>query len=216
VLSNGTGQDFVRTYRIPTKVDDAVAVALGGATREVDAGLVRYRAWDGSAGETYFANVGSVGLSGAVARRANSTSKALGGRISFFWALVNAFARWRNTEMTVELDGERRRGLMTDVVVANGQYHGGAMWLAPEASPDDGLFDVLAIGDITKTDFVLNVGKIYRGTHLSHPKIELLRSARVRVEAAVEVPVEIDGEQPGTTPAEFEIVPRALRVRVPA
>ena len=89
------------------------------------------------------------------------------------------------------------------------------MLIAPEAVPDDGLFDVLVIGDITKRDFVLNVGKIYRGTHLSHPKIELLRSASVSVDAEVPVPLELDGEQPGTTPARFEVVPAALRLRVP-
>jgi diacylglycerol kinase (ATP) len=105
---------------------------------------------------------------------------------------------------------------MHDVVVANGQWHGGAMWLAPEARPDDGLFDVLLIGDVTKADFLLTAPKIYRGTHLSHPKVELLRSARVRVDAPVRLPIELDGEQVGTTPATFEVVPGALRIRVPA
>jgi diacylglycerol kinase (ATP) len=104
---------------------------------------------------------------------------------------------------------------MTNLIVANGRYQGGGMLIAPEALADDGLFDVLVIGDITKRDFVLNVGKIYRGTHLSHPKIELLRSASVSVDAEVPVPIELDGEQPGTTPARFEVVPAALRLRVP-
>ena len=75
---------------------------------------------------------------------------------------------------------------------------------------------MLVFGDLTKTDFVRNVGKIYKGTHLSHPKIEQLRGARVEIDADEPLPIELDGEQPGTTPARFEIVPRALRVRVPA
>jgi diacylglycerol kinase family enzyme len=155
-------------------------------------------------------------MSGAVAQRANSMSKALGGRVTFFYALTRVFLGWRNSEVTVELDGgERRSGPMHDVVVANGQWHGGAMWLAPEASPDDGLFDVLLIGDVTKTDFLLTAPKIYRGTHLAHPKVELLRSARVRVDSPVPLPIELDGEQVGTTPASFEVVAGALRVRVP-
>ena len=60
-----------------------------------------------------------------------------------------------------------------------------------------------------------NVGRIYRGTHLSHPKIELLRSRRVSIDAREPMPVEVDGEQPGTTPVVFDVVPAALRVRVP-
>jgi diacylglycerol kinase family enzyme len=155
-------------------------------------------------------------MSGAVAQRANGMSKALGGKVTFFYALTRVFLGWKNTEVTVELDGgERRAGPMHDVVVANGQWHGGSMWLAPEAQPDDGLFDVLVIGDVTKLDFATTAPKLYRGTHLAHPKVELLRSASVSVDAPGRLPIELDGEQVGTTPARFEIVPRALRVRVP-
>jgi diacylglycerol kinase (ATP) len=215
VIPLGTGMDFARSHGIPRKVDGALDVVAGGRTSEIDAGRVAYRSWDGSSGESYFANIGSAGMSGAVARQANVTSKALGGRISFFAALVRVFATWRNTELHVEAGGERRTGKMTNLIVANGRYQGGGMLIAPDAEPDDGLFDVLLIGDITKRDFVLNVGKIYRGTHLSHPKIDLLRSDSVSVDAEVAVPIELDGEQPGTTPAHFEVMPRALRLRVP-
>ena len=213
----GTGMDFGRTYRIPNRFEDAVVVARDGTPRTIDVGRVSYRAWDGSEAERCLANVGSVGMSAAVAQRANGMSKVLGGKATFFYALVRVFLEWQNTVVTVELeDGERREALMHDVIVANGQYHGGAMWLAPEARPDDGLFDVVVIGDITKRDFVTTAPKIYRGTYLAHPKVELLRSRTVSVDAAERVPIELDGEQVGTTPARFEIVPGALRVRVPA
>jgi diacylglycerol kinase (ATP) len=111
--------------------------------------------------------------------------------------------------------GETRRGPMHDVVVANGGYHGGAMKLAPNARPDDGLFDVVLIGDVSKLDFLTTAPKLYTGNHLGHPKVELLRGAEVRVDAAVPLPLETDGEVLGTTPARFEIVPHAYRVRVP-
>jgi YegS/Rv2252/BmrU family lipid kinase len=216
VLPNGTGQDFVRTHGIPSDLDAAVDVVLHGVAREIDAGRVTYRTWAGEEAQRHFANVASAGMSGAVAQRANQMSKALGGRTTFFYALVRVFFTWENTELTVELDSETRTGRMHDVVVANGRWHGGAMLLAPDARPDDGLFDVLLIGDVTKADFVRTVPKIYRGTHLSHPKVEVVRSSRVRVDATEPLPIELDGEQVGTTPATFEIVPGALRIRVPA
>jgi YegS/Rv2252/BmrU family lipid kinase len=207
VLPNGTGQDFGRTYGIPASFDHAVAVALHGATRTVDLGRV---------GSRYFANVGSVGMSGAVAERANRTSKALGGRVTFFYVLTRVFLAWKNSEVTVTLDDGERRGRMHDVIVANGVWHGGGMKLAPDARPDDGLFDVVLIGDVSKADFATTAPKLYRGGHVSHPKVELLRSSRVVVDSAQPLPVEVDGEQLGTTPATFEVVPGALRVRVPA
>jgi YegS/Rv2252/BmrU family lipid kinase len=211
VLPSGTAQDFGRTLGIPTAFDEAVRVALEGRPRAIDLGRVAI-----GNGERWYANVGSAGMSGAVADRANSMSKRLGARGTFYVALVREFARWRNADVTVTLDGAERRGRMHDVIVANGRWHGGGMKLAPEAEPDDGLFDVILIGDLTKPDFALNSHKLYSGRYVAHPKVEVLRSATVAIEATAPLPVELDGEPSGTTPARFEIVRDALRVRVPA
>ncbi len=215
VIPRGTGWDFVRTYGIPRRLEDAVAVARDGRVRAIDLGLARYRAWDGSEGEAYFANIASAGMSGAIAKRANETSKALGGKASYLWATFVVFARWRNDEVQVAVDAERRTGRMHDVVVANGRYFAGGMMICPEAEPDDGLFDVLLIGDLTKRDLLLTLPKTYRGRHLPHPKAEVLRGRTVEVDATEPLPIELDGEQPGTTPVRFEIVSDALRLRVP-
>jgi YegS/Rv2252/BmrU family lipid kinase len=216
VVARGTGWDFVRTYGIPRKVEDAVAVALDGRTRTIDLGRASFRRWDGGESESYFANIASAGMSGAIAQRANETTKALGGKVSYAWATFAVFARWQTTDVTVTVGDERRAGLMHDVVVANGRFFGGGMMMCPEAEPDDGLFDVLLIGDLTKRDLVVTLPKTYRGRHLPHPKAELLRGASVTVDAPEPLPIELDGEQPGTTPVRFDVVPQAMRVRVPA
>jgi diacylglycerol kinase (ATP) len=213
VLPRGTGQDFGRTHGVPSDFDDAVRVALGGEARTVDLGRVELE--DGTS--RFFANVASAGMSGAVARRANAMTKALGGRVTFFYALTREFLAWQNTRVTVELDeGVRREGPMHDVIVANGRYHGGGMKLAPDARQDDGLFDVVSIGDVTKLDFLTTASKLYSGRYLSHPKVELLRSSTVAIDASEPLPLEVDGEPIGSTPARFDIVPAALRLRVPA
>jgi diacylglycerol kinase (ATP) len=215
VIPRGTGWDFVRTYGIPRRLEDAVELALHGRTREIDLGRARYRAWDGAERESLFANIASAGMSGAIAKRANESSKALGGKASYLWATLAVFARWRNDDVRVRVDGEEHAGRMHDVVVANGRYFGGGMKICPDAEPDDGLFDVLLIGDLTKRDLLLTLPKTYRGKHLPHPKATVLRATSVDVETAEPLPVELDGEQPGTTPASFEVVPRALRLRTP-
>ena len=213
VLPSGTGQDFGRTHGIPSRLDDAVRVALGGETRTIDLGRVELE--DGT--RRLFANVGSAGMSGAVARRANGMTKALGGRATFFYALTREFLAWQNTRVVVELDqGVRREEPMHDVILANGRWHGGGMKLAPEALQDDGLLDVVLIGDVTKLDFLTTAPKLYSGRYLSHPKVELLRSPTAAISADEPLPLEVDGEPIGTTPACFEIVPSAVRLRVPA
>lgn len=215
VIARGTGWDFARSLGLPHKVDDAVAVALGGRTRAIDLGRVTYQPWAGGEAQAWFANVASAGMSGAIAQRANDTSKALGGKISYVWATFAVFARWSNTEVTVTVDDERRTARMHDVVVANGPYFGGGMKICPDADPSDGVLDVLLIGDLTKRDLLVTLPKTFRGKHLPHPKAELLRGTRVTVDAPEPLPIQLDGEQPGTTPARFELVPDAVHVRVP-
>jgi diacylglycerol kinase (ATP) len=215
VIGRGTGKDFVRSHGIPTSIAGALETIRAGRTRIVDAGRARYTAWDGSAAESWFANFGGAGISGAIARRANESSKALGGRASFVWATVAVFARWRSEAVEIALGDERRSGRYFEILAMLGEYTAGGMRMAPGASVADGLLDAVLIGDVTKADFVRTFPKVYRGRHLGHPKIELLRAPTVSVEAERPLPVALDGEQPGTTPVAFEVVPNALRLRVP-
>ena len=216
IVHRGTGGDFVRTFGIPHGIEEALDVARNGSTTVVDLGRATFRTWAGEQETLWFANIASAGMSGAIAKRVNETGKALGGKISYAWSTLTVFVRWRNAQVTVTVGDEQRSGAMYDVMVANGRYLGGGMKITPEADPSDGLFDVLLIGDISKRDLVMTLPKIYRGTHLPHPKAELLRGATVSIDAPIVLPVQLDGEQPGTTPATFEVVPGALRLKIPS
>jgi diacylglycerol kinase (ATP) len=183
--------------------------------RTIDAGRVSYES-DGGEAESYFCSMAGVGMSGVVARRLRTTTKALGGKVAGVIATLAIFSRWSNVDLHVRVDGESRAGLMQDILVANTEYHNGGMNLCPGASPDDGVFDVLVVGDVTKRELLVAFPKLYRGTFLPHPKAELLRGRTVTVESATPLPIELDGEQPGTTPVRFEVLRGALRVRVPS
>ena len=211
MIARGTGRDFARSLGLPHKLDGAIAVALRGRARTIDLGRVTYQAWSGGEAHAWFANVASTGMSGAIAQRANDTSKALGGKVSYLWATLAVFARWSTSEVAVTVDGESRRSRLHDVVVANGAYFGGGMKICPDAETDDGAFDVLLIGDLTKRDLLLTLPKTTEEAIIN----ALLRATTVTVEATEPLPLQLDGEQPGTTSARFELVPRALRVRVP-
>jgi diacylglycerol kinase (ATP) len=214
VIPLGTGRDFARSLRIPSRAEAAMEVARSGRLRTIDVGRAIYTTADGEA-EAHFANFAGAGISGAIAARANRTTKALGGKLSFFWATVAVFSRWQPTEMTLEIDGEPRRARLLEALAMNGDYTAGGMWVAPEASLEDGMFDVVLIGAFSKGEFVTTFPKIYRGRHVSHAKVEIVRARELRVDAPVPLPIVLDGEQPGTTPVRFELVPSALNVRVP-
>jgi YegS/Rv2252/BmrU family lipid kinase len=210
----GTGRDFARSLRIPNRLDDALDVVRDGRLRTVDLGRATYTRGDGEA-HAYFANFAGAGISGAIAARANRTTKALGGKVSFFWATLAVFSRWQPAEMTIAIDGVERRARLLEALAMNGDYTAGGMWVAPEASLEDGTFDVVLIGAFSKTEFATTFPKIYRGRHVSHAKVEIVRARELRVDASAPLPIVLDGEQPGTTPVRFEVVPAALRVRVP-
>jgi diacylglycerol kinase (ATP) len=210
----GTGRDFARSLRIPRRFEDAVEVARGGRVRTVDVGRATYTSAAGEA-RAHFANFAGAGISGGIAARANRTSKALGGKISFFWATLAVFSRWQPSEMTVTIDGVERQARLLEALAMNGDYTAGGMWVAPEASLEDGAFDVVLIGDFSKAEFTTTFPKIYRGRHVSHAKVEIIRARELAVDAPEPLPIVLDGEQPGTTPVRFELIPAALRVRVP-
>ena len=106
------------------------------------------------------------------------------------------------------------------VTIANCQYYGGGMMIAPMAVPDDGLLDVIITGAIGKLESVIGLGKIYSGAHIDDPKLkrwfEIFRAKRVEVDSQVPVLVQLDGEIVGNLPATFEVLPQTLRMMTPS
>jgi diacylglycerol kinase (ATP) len=208
VLPLGSGCDFVRSFAIPRDAARAARRLAGDVTRVIDVGKVTF----GTGKVRYFANIAEAGLGGSVVARAVRLPAALGGlRYSVaFWLALPTF---RPGPARVTADGTEVATRMLNVVVANCQYYGGGMRISPKSSADDGQLDVLAMTG-PRRDACTTLPKVYRGKHLPHPEITELRGSLIRVESDVPMLVEADGELLGTTPATFEIVPRALRLKI--
>lgn len=215
VICRGSGCDFIRTFGIPKKTAGAAAVATGGVTRTLDLGRVRFTGNGGSPRTRYFANVASAGMTGIAAERVNNSGKPLGATVAFAWAAVATFVGYHNSALRVQIDDETLELVSNNVIVANCRYFAGGMKILPDADPSDGLLDVLVWGDVSKVDLALNLHKLYRGTHVTHPKATIRRAREVTVTPAAPLPIEVDGEQPGVTPVTFDVVPSVLRLRVP-
>ena len=211
MISSGTGRDYIKTINYPRNVKEASQILARGRTRVIDIGYVRYQNNEGGAASSYFINIAGMGMDGATVERVNRTSKVLGGKISFLWGTIAALAQYRNRKVTLEIDGMIRYcGEATLVVIANGQYFGGGMRIAPESRLDSGHFDIIIADGLTKPEVIANLPRIYRGTHLTHPKVHLMRGTRVKAFSPEKVLLEVDGEQPGTLNAEFSIFPQKL------
>lgn len=202
MLPLGTGGDFRRTLRIPLDYKAAVEVIVSGTPRRLDAGCVTYQANDGSTAMRHFINIADAGLGGEVVHRVNTGSKMLGGATFTLRSALTLLA-WKNKPMTVVVDGNSHQLVAQQVVIANCQYFGGGMRMAPSASPTDGVFDVILVGDVGKIDSARGMGRIRSGTHLDdhNPKIQLMYGKRIAVSSTEPVRIDLDGEDPGMLPA---------------
>jgi YegS/Rv2252/BmrU family lipid kinase len=225
VLPSGTGGDFRRTLEVPSRAADAARSLREGRTRALDAGRVTYFNEGGYEESKFFLNVASFGMGGEVIRRVKSreglpagAARLLGGRLSFAAAALQSALTFEKPSVRVSLDGGAESQLtVANFCVANARYFGGGMKIAPKALLDDGLFDVVAVGDVSAAKVLTNSYRLYLGTHLGMHEVNHARALRVSARPASgdEVKLEVDGELVGRLPAEFEILPGALRVRCP-
>jgi diacylglycerol kinase family enzyme len=195
---------------------EAVARVRNAEPRLIDIGRLRYVDHQGRAALRHFLNIASFGIGGLVDEIVNRSSKALGGKAAFALATLRAMLRYRHQRVRIRLDGkEPKETHILNVAVANGRFFGGGMNIAPHAELDDGLFDVVELGDLGLVDFVLHGQKLRKGDHLQMPEVSFTRAKRVEAHPAIgeRVLLDVDGEQPGMLPATFEIVPRALRLK---
>ncbi len=173
MLPLGTGGDFRRTMKIPLDPRAALQVLQTGIPRRLDAGCVSYQAPDGSTGVRHYINIADAGLGGEVVHRVNNGAKRLG-TATFKVASLMALLAWKNKPMNVIVDGVTHDLKAQQVVIANCQYFGGGMRMAPTASPTDGVFDVILVGDAGLVETIRGIGTISRGAHLDehNPKLE--------------------------------------------
>ena len=213
----GTGGDFRRTLRIPIDTRQAVEVLRNGLVRRLDAGCVTFTAPDGSTGVRHFINIADAGLGGEVVQMVGNGTKMFGSA-AYTLAGLRALMRFKNKPMAVDVDGvSHHLERAQQVVVANCQFFGGGMQMAPSASPTDGVFDVILIKDAGKIETMRGMNDIRSGRHLdqNNPKMELMYGKRVSVSSPERVRLDIDGEAVGFLPALFEIQPGAIEFVTP-
>jgi YegS/Rv2252/BmrU family lipid kinase len=218
VIPFGTGGDFRRTLGLPTALADAAQVIAANQRRKIDVGRLEFTATGGGRVVRMFANIASFGVSGVVDRLVNASGKKLG-RFGFAVATARATWSYKNQRVQLVFDGKDRvEATINTVAVANGRYFGGAMMVAPNAELDDGLFDVIAMGDFGFGDLLKSGRRLYQGTHLAMDKVTARRARVVEAEPidpAAIVELDVDGENPGRLPARFELLPAALWVVAP-
>lgn len=203
IVPAGSGNDFIRTLRLPNDPEVAIRLAWSGAAAPIDVGVCNGR---------HFLNVAGVGLDTKVAAAVNTRADGSRGRLTYVVEALRELRRYENPELTLQLDGTvvTTRSLL--VAIGNGRYFAGGMKVCPAADPTDGWLDVTIGGDLGRLETLALLPTIFVGQHGRHRKVTAHRVRRMGIEGPAGMAVQLDGEIAGVLPAEISIRPGALRI----
>ncbi len=203
ILPLGTGNDFAHSIGLGGDFDKAINNLVEGVPIAIDVGRTQGR---------YFVNVAGCGFDAVVAKRVNRGFRRLRGTAAYVAAVLKTLPSFRAAAIKLTLDDQviETRAMLCSV--ANARYYGGGMKIAPDALLTDGMFDICLLKEVSKLEFVRAFPRVFKGTHLTHPAVQMFRSKSVKIESDRPLPVLVDGEVVGTTPAEFEMIPGGLNL----
>ena len=206
VLPGGRGNDFARTLGIPLEPERACRVLADGEVRQLDLGEV---------GTTTFIGIASCGFDSEANRIANDT-KLMRGNLVYVYGALRALAGWKPTKFGVTVDdGEVRTRTGYTVAAANSKAYGGGMYMAPDASLEDGLLDVVIVGHVPKLRFLRLLPTVFKGAHIRQPNVEVLRAREVQISADRPFTMYADGDPVAELPVTVRALQGAVRVMVP-
>jgi YegS/Rv2252/BmrU family lipid kinase len=205
VLPGGRGNDFARKLCIPFEPAEAAKLLVTGAEREIDLAEA-----DGNC----FLGIASAGIDSDVNRIALETRLKLGTFV-YTYGTLRALVSWKPARWELTIDGETRSFAGYSVAVCNSGVFGGGMFLAPDAKLDDGLLDVVLIAAQSKLAYLRGLPRVFKGTHLQYPAVELIQGREVTFAADRPFTAYADGDPIAALPATVRALPRALRVVAP-
>jgi YegS/Rv2252/BmrU family lipid kinase len=213
IVPGGRGNDFARVLGIPNDAGAAAAIIAEGHTQPVDLGLVHA----GDAPPRAFVGIASAGFDSDANRIANEAPSWLGALVYAYGAL-RALAAWRPARFEIELDpsGERHAISGYSVGAANSKAYGGGMRAAPDAMLDDGLLDVMVLGDVSKAAFLTRIlPRVFKGTHVQDPAVSVFRAREVALACDRPFVLYADGDPIGDLPLRVTAAPAAITVLTP-
>ncbi|MFK8103399.1 MAG: diacylglycerol kinase family protein [Saprospiraceae bacterium] len=212
----GTGNDWVKHYKIPTQLSQWFSYLKKGKTSLQDIGLVKYQAGQ-QRKQRYFTNVAGMAYDGFIAKTLSEKKQPVTNQLVYLSLVFRCLFRYKLQPLRITFDEGVYEGYCYTINVGICKYSGGGMQFVPHAIADDGLLALTIAGKLSKLSVLLNTPRFYTGTIDQHPKVETYQSKKISVEALgnQEAELEVDGEFLGTTPVQYHILPKALKIIIP-
>jgi len=213
VVSTGTGSDFVRSVGISRDYAKACSSLTSQRRLLIDVGVVKYMN-AGKSEQRFFVNGAGVGFDAEIVKATERFPKYFGGTVPYVAGLLRSLFGYKNKSVALRVGNRVETKRIMSIVVSNGCYFGGGMRVAPQAELSDGLLDVMTVDDMGKFELLKAFPTIYKGTHITHPKVRMEKATHIAIESSERVLVHADGELLGEAPASFWLMPSALSIVV--
>lgn len=204
-LPNGTGNDLVRTLGI-SSLEHAASLLQTGKVSNIDAGLLEGKR---------FVNILSCGFDAEVGDKINKRYRHLKGTAAYLAGVISTLVSYKALPLTLEIDGTRVDRKVMLCAVANAQTYGGGMKVSPHSVVDDGLLEVILVGEVSRFEFLKTFPKVFSGSHLSHPAISTYQGRRIKISSEKELAVGLDGDVIHRSEIEIVIDPLSVPIIVP-
>lgn len=212
VIPLGTGNDWIKTYKIPTDIRQAIQIIKKENIDFQDVGLIKFE----DSKQEYFINIAGIGYDGYVVKKLKALKKL--GSIAYLLSGLQGLLFYKKSNYVIEINDQRVEEKCLMILFGICRYSGGGMQMIKDPNPKDGLLDVTISKNFSFFDLILNLPKLYNGKIVFHQKVENFKvsSFRITEKSKGKSYIEADGELIGAGSLEVSILPKVIQIIIPA
>lgn len=211
LIPKGSGNDFIKTAHSPDSLAALKISILRNNVKKIDVGFAEFNSKDGQEISRYFINIADVGIGGVIAQQLSESKKFFGSTITYQYFIIKNMLTYKPQPLKVIGDDFIYEGKIMNFCAANAKYFGSGLGIAPEADISDGMFNVVAIGEVSLVDYLKNFPDLKKCKPLAHSAIDYYTSKSLVFESTnSKIPIDMDGEFVGYLPMKTTIKPQAI------
>jgi YegS/Rv2252/BmrU family lipid kinase len=210
VIPMGSGNDFAKGARLKTDPKQLLTLLEKFAPKKINIGKISYIDFSGNQSQRYFINVADIGMGPEVVKRVNESGRAFGSAVAYYKSIIATFFTFKPMHVKALSAEWNWEGKLRSLAVANGKYYGHGLCIAPDAIPDDDIFNVFICGDVTVFDFIRHSETMKRGKHIKIPEVSYRETTSIEFSSEESCMIEGDGEILGKLPAKVELIKKKI------
>ena len=213
IIKCGTGQGLALSLNLPDSLDEQLDLIFNSPAQKLDVGKILYTGFNNQQSTRYFISESQVGIGSVIAGQVHNGFNFLNGKTAFAVVSLKQALVFKSIPFTVTIDDKLFTKKYIGIAFGNGSLTAGGMQVTPGARPDDGLFNVLFIHQMDLLHRLVNLSKMYSGSHILTPWFTYVSGKSIQVDCEHETTVSVDGELIGKTPCMVSVIPSAIKVK---